>query len=67
VATYRKRQFNPMRGRKLELYGLIMARERQKLFVSAERREWILEHYPPRLNGEPILIPEDSTGNLPSQ
>jgi hypothetical protein len=43
-----KRDFSPkLRGRALEVYGQVMARERRQLIVSEERRRWILENYPP--------------------
>jgi hypothetical protein len=58
--AYRKNSQNPMRGRRLELYGLIMAAERRELYVSPERLEWILRHYPPELNGEPVLVKEET-------
>jgi hypothetical protein len=36
-----------MRGRKLELYGLIMAAERKELYASVQQTQWILNRYPP--------------------
>lgn len=42
-----------LRGRRLEEYGRIMARERRGLLVSKERQAWILETYPPADVGRP--------------
>jgi hypothetical protein len=43
----RKHDYSPkLKGRKLEVYGQIMAQERKALFVTEERLKWILEHYP---------------------
>jgi hypothetical protein len=43
-----KKDYSPkLKGRKLEVYGQIMAQERKALFVTEERLKWILENYPP--------------------
>ena len=48
MKNFRRGPFEPkLRGRKLEAYGQIMARERQSLFVDEARRAWILMRYPP--------------------
>ena len=48
MKNFRRGPFEPkLRGKKLEAYGQIMARERQGLFVSDERLKWILLRYPP--------------------
>jgi hypothetical protein len=47
MKTSPKQTYEPkLRGRKLELYGQIMARERQGLYMSPERRDWVLKNYP---------------------
>lgn len=56
-----KRDYSPkLRGKRLEEYGRVMARERASLLVSAERQRWILATYPPDETGRPDIMCQEN-------
>jgi hypothetical protein len=56
VRNPRPARTNPLQGTKLYEWGVLSRASLATLIVSDERRDWILETYPPEETGRPGII-----------